>query len=270
MARWLVPGSVLLSLLTGSPVRHPADLPPILSNDNTRPAGRLHQGVLTLRLEVARGRWAPDADSGPSVPVLAVRQAGGPLQIPSPLVRVPEGTAIRLSVRNTLADSAVVFRGLQRRPGDPRDSVRVEPGATRELRFDAGTPGTYFYWASTTGSSIADRDGVDSQLSGGFIVDSAGGAPADRVFLMGIFTRPADTGTRAPALEVMTINGKSWPHTERLALPQGDSVRWRWINPTASSHPMHLHGFYYSVHARGGWAADTAYPAPPRCGRRPC
>ena len=49
----------------------------------------------------------------------------------------------------------------------------------------------------------------------------------------------------------MVINGKSWPHTERLTYPRGTSVRWRVINPTASSHPMHLHGFYFHVDSRG-------------------
>jgi FtsP/CotA-like multicopper oxidase with cupredoxin domain len=36
-------------------------------------------------------------------------------------------------------------------------------------------------------------------------------------------------------------------------------VRWRWLNATASSHPMHLHGFYYDVDTRGSAAADTSY-----------
>jgi manganese oxidase len=35
-------------------------------------------------------------------------------------------------------------------------------------------------------------------------------------------------------------------------------VRWRWVNPTDSPHPMHLHGFYFDVTHRGSWAADTA------------
>src|SRR4029453_8395095 len=59
--------------------------------------------------------------------------------------------------------------------------------------------------------------------------------------------------------ELMAINGKAWPHTEHFSFTVGDSARWRWVNPTSSSHPMHLHGFYYRVDSRGTWAADTLY-----------
>jgi FtsP/CotA-like multicopper oxidase with cupredoxin domain len=61
-----------------------------------------------------------------------------------------------------------------------------------------------------------------------------------------------------PGRFVMAINGRSWPHTERLDLSVGDSVHWRIVNGTRGRHPMHLHGFYFRVDARGSWAADTA------------
>jgi FtsP/CotA-like multicopper oxidase with cupredoxin domain len=57
----------------------------------------------------------------------------------------------------------------------------------------------------------------------------------------------------------MVINGKAWPHTETLNLTLGDSVRWHWINSSANSHPMHLHGFYFSVESRGDGREDTLY-----------
>jgi FtsP/CotA-like multicopper oxidase with cupredoxin domain len=57
----------------------------------------------------------------------------------------------------------------------------------------------------------------------------------------------------------MVINGKSWPYTERLSYQVGDTVRWRWLNPSSQPHPMHLHGFYFTVASRGSWAADTVY-----------
>ncbi|HEX2723477.1 MAG TPA: multicopper oxidase domain-containing protein, partial [Gemmatimonadaceae bacterium] len=56
-------------------------------------------------------------------------------------------------------------------------------------------------------------------------------------------------------------NGKSWPHTERFTFTVGDTVRWRWVNPTASTHPMHLHGFYYSVTSAGTMTKDEVYAA---------
>jgi FtsP/CotA-like multicopper oxidase with cupredoxin domain len=58
-----------------------------------------------------------------------------------------------------------------------------------------------------------------------------------------------------------TINGRSWPQTERLSYPVGDTVRWHVINATADLHPMHLHGFYFDVETRGDGMGDTAYAA---------
>src|ERR1019366_1769819 len=53
--------------------------------------------------------------------------------------------------------------------------------------------------------------------------------------------------------------GRPWPYSERLSYDIGDSVRWRIINATNDVHPLHLHGFYYQVNARGDVARDTSY-----------
>ena len=39
----------------------------------------------------------------------------------------------------------------------------------------------------------------------------------------------------------------------------GDTVRWRVINASQHAHPMHLHGFYFSVLGRGTSLTDTVY-----------
>src|SRR5262249_40446413 len=119
------------------------------------------------------------------------------------------------------------------------------------------------YWGTTTGKAMEDDRWIDSQLSGGFIVDSAGTAPpaTERVFVMGLWLKPADKATGDPELEFMVINGRSWPETERFEYTVGHPSRWRCLNPTSSSHPMHLHGFYYEVESRGSWRADTVYTA---------
>ena len=234
----------------------------IVANANSSPAGAFRDGVLTLHLEVGSGAWYPEAENGPSVTVQAFGEAGGPLQIPGPLIRVPEGTEIHATIHNALPDSTVVLYGLHTRPGSARDTLHVAPGASREVRFEAGAPGTYYYWGTTTGLPMEEREGVDSQLTGALIVDPAGTtSPDDRVFVIGLWFQPADfTGPKpVPEQEVMVINGKSWPHTERLTFTQGDTARWRWINASVAPHPMHLHGFYYQVGSRGSWGADTIY-----------
>ncbi len=58
---------------------------------------------------------------------------------------------------------------------------------------------------------------------------------------------------------LLVVNGRSWPHTERLSYVVGDSVQWRVINASANVHPMHLHGFYFRVDSRGDGTGDTTY-----------
>lgn len=237
------------------------------ANDNRAPAGRVQGGVLVLSLEVRRVRWRPEGAGHPSEIVEAFVEPGRPAAIPGPLIRVPAGTMLDLRLHNPLA-TPLVIHGLHTRPGAATDSVVLAPRASRRLRFSAGAPGTYFYWGSTTGADLEARHGIDSQLSGAFIVD-APGAPVptrDRVFVMGVWGMDVDSAGPKPWLprDMMVINGVSWPHTERFDYAVGDSVRWRWVNPTRDAHPMHLHGFYFGVESRGAWAADTLYTAAER------
>jgi FtsP/CotA-like multicopper oxidase with cupredoxin domain len=51
---------------------------------------------------------------------------------------------------------------------------------------------------------------------------------------------------------VCTINGRSWPNTDRVAATVRDSLGWRIINASYDAPPMHLHGFYYRVDAFSG------------------
>jgi len=236
-------------------VRHEAR---VIPNDNRAPAGSLRDGVLTLHLEAREARWYPDGEGAPSIVMQFFAEAGKEPHNPGPLIRVPAGTTIRVSVHNMLRDSTLIVYGLARRPSALDDTIQIAPGQTRERSFGAGEPGTYFYWGSTTHHAIVDRSGVDSQLHGAFIVDPAGGTPPpDRVFVLSDWAGPVDSTGNNPALR--TINGLSWPHTERLTYTAGDTIRWRWVNPSDSPHPMHLHGFYFDVTHRGSWAADTAF-----------
>ncbi len=237
----------------------------IVANQNRSPAGRLRGGVLEVELELRIGMFRPHADDGPGVVVQAFGEPGRPLQVPGPLIRVTEGTIVHATIHNTLRDSTLVLRGLHPRPATNDDTVQVAPRGTRKLRFPAGKPGTYFYWGTTTTRQPLPRQPpphwMDSQLHGALIVDSAGAPPHpdERLFVIGLWLKPADSTRGEPEREFMVINGKSWPNTERFAYTVGDTVRWRWVNPTPFGHPMHLHGFYYRVDSRGGWAADTIY-----------
>ena len=129
------------------------------------------------------------------------------------------------------------------------DALILPPDATQDVCFKAGDPGVYYYWASTTGSSLERRRPIETQLAGAFVVDRPGVATPDRVFVIGVWYKEFPFRPGSP--QVATINGKSWPYDERFTFKVGETVRWRWLNPSVSEHAMHLHGFYYQL-AGGG------------------
>lgn len=44
-----------------------------------------------------------------------------------------------------------------------------------------------------------------------------------------------------------TLNGKTYPNTERIYVHRGDSVTVNFLNKTDMDHPMHLHGHVFSL-----------------------
>lgn len=257
---------MVLGLLSGLLLIGPAACGPgapalaeVQANDNRTPAGTLRGDTLMLRLVVDRARWHPEAPDGPYADVEAFSEEGGAPQIPAPLIRVPTGTVISATVRNALPDSTIFLVGLATHPMPANDSIAVRPGETRTLAFAAGAPGTYVYGAflGTLDEAHSERETV----FGALVVDSAGAQPPDRVFVMNIWGQQVDSGTYRNAL---AINGKSFPFTEEIAAVVGDTVRWRWVNASIRDHPMHLHGFFFTVTARGSFDRDTVYDAAQR------
>jgi hypothetical protein len=244
------------SLAVGRPER-------VRINDNRRPAGTLRDGVLTVHLEARLAMWYPDGDPAPGAEVPAFAAEGGPPEIPGPLIRVPAGTEIAITVRNALPSAALTLHGLHARglPAVAADTLHVAPRTTGAVRFRLDAPGTYYYWGTTMGRVFLGRTREDAQLSGAIVVDAPERPlPGDRILLIGMW---ADTlnSEDAPVQRqlLFVVNGRSWPHTERLAYAVGDTVRWRVLNVSADVHPMHLHGFFFRVDSRGDGTSDTTY-----------
>lgn len=238
----------------------------VIPNDNRVPAGVLRAGVRQVRLEARAGGWRPDLAVDSLVTVEAFAQAGGAPSIPGPLIRERTGTEVRISVRNSLS-AVLVVHGLRAGTVTP-DTLHVAPGAVREVRFRPTAPGTYLYWGSTTGDGIDMRYRRDSQLTGAIVIDPPAGPPdpAERIFVLTLIDLFPDDTLRNPAGHdswELAINGRSWPHTERLEYGVGDTVRFRWLNGSDRSHPMHLHGFHFRVLARGDGYRDRVLPARP-------
>ena len=233
----------------------------IEANDNTRAAGTLRDGVLTISLVAGEGTWYPEAESGPGRAVYTFGESATGLRNPGPMIRVPAGTEIVAIVHNAIDGAALTIHGLHDRPA-PAQPIVIAPDDSALVRFRVTTPGTYYYWGSTRGAKrTIDRFGKETQLNGAFIVDPPGARVRDHVFVIGIEGDSADIPPNRKLIAAV-VNGRTWPHGPQMTVHTGDTVRMRWINPTDRLHPMHLHGFYFDVESRGDIAGDTIYDAP--------
>src|SRR4051812_3176605 len=82
--------------------RAPANMPRVVVNDNRHSAGTLQGKVLTVKLDARVGEWRPDGEEAPGAAVPAFAEVGQPTRIPGPLIRVPAGTEVVLSLHNAL------------------------------------------------------------------------------------------------------------------------------------------------------------------------
>lgn len=155
------------------------------------------------------------ANEAPALPILAFAERGKQPLVPGPLVRVPRGTTVILTLRNR-TDSSLVIGDLRAGVGGD-DTLQLAPGATREVRYP---------------------------LNGAIVVDEPGAAMRDHILVLNEWFLDYDDGR--PFEVVSVINGQGWPHGETMTLRQGDSTQFRVINGTALHHPLHLHGFSIS------------------------
>ena len=261
---------VTLAILAGwfSPVRrahraYVAALPEVSVNTHERAAGIRRGAVQQLSLELRRATWHPNGPTGIAIEVPVFGENGRAPQLPGPMLRVAAGTPMQIAIVNRLNERAIVY-GLHEHDGRT-DSLVLAPGDSQSVRFIAARVGTFMYWARTTTTALRLSRRDDSQLVGAFIVDSAGPAramrdPKERVLVVTSW-EDSIVNTRSPygTHQIYAINGRSWPHTERLTYTRGDTVRWRIINASQHTHPMHLHGFHFSVLGRGSFTTDTTY-----------
>ena len=247
--------SLFLVMLVGMPThgtRISPTLPVAAANDNRRPAGHMRGDTLFLDLDVRMARWFPEAADGEAIEAAIVGEVGHEPQVPAPLIRAPEGTIVVARLTNALTDSTITWRGLTSRPGN--DSITLRPGETRTAHFTVGRAGTYLYSTSAGryNPDLSERE----QGVGAFLVDRKGARADDRVFVLNIWGQQADPKTYRNAL---AINGHAWPYNERIEANRGDTLRWRIVNGTVRDHPMHLHGFFFHILARGDGQRDSTF-----------
>ena len=225
----VAPGTVADASAASLSTNAPAEI--VRPNDNRHPGGTLADGVLTLRLRASRGTWYPEGPDGPGLSIEAFGEGTASLSVPSPLIRIPEGTRIVASVKNEL-DSTLAVHGLCSKNGAACAPVVVSPGQSVDLQFDAGRAGTYHYWATSIGAPVPFRE-----MAGAFVVDPPGPRPDDRILVItewSSLTRDelirvvnADDPDQVfvslqPRIGFM-LNGLSWPNTERLRYDLGQA-----------------------------------------------
>jgi len=236
--------------------------PSVVPNDNRHALTTWRGDTLVFTLRAQHAAWKPDLNVDTSVTVQAFASDDDVPRIPGPLLRATVGSVIELRVTNAIADSTLVVRGL--RPGMPGDdTIHVRSGETRVTHFVASTPGTYLYRGRTSSDRLAPSEGRDGPLSGAIVIDPAGAVldSTERIFVITTLDVLPDTTKPEPREDLfdLAINGLSWPHTEPLAYTVGDTVRWRVLNATATPHPMHLHGFHFTMIAKGDGRTDTTF-----------
>jgi manganese oxidase len=164
--------------------------------------------------------------------------------VPGPLLRVQEGDKVRVNYTNKLPEPSVVHFHGPRIP-NAMDGVPdvtqpvVKPGETFPYEFTANPAGTYMYH-SHHNSVVQEPAGQHGLI----IIDpKPGSAEAIR-----------DAKFDRDVVQVLnefngyfTINGKAFPATEPIEVKQGERVRIRLVNLGQALHPMHLHGYHFTV-----------------------
>ena len=249
-----------------APVATPPN-PVVRANPNTESGGVLRNGVLTVNLEAKKSVWRFSPDH-PSMSVEAFSEIGKEPVMPGPFLRVPVGTLLRITVRNSLALPLTFVTPASLHGGpdrvDAMDTIVVSPGAVDTLTTSAAVAGNYVY-RGITPDGVSKVSHIGGALAGAIVVDSTAAPtrPSDRVFVIMATEDSAsracdDTTTVNPLTECRgrrffyTLNGVQWPNTDRIHATVGDSLHWRVINASSQVHPMHLHGFYYRVDALSG------------------
>jgi FtsP/CotA-like multicopper oxidase with cupredoxin domain len=204
--------------------------------------GRLINGVKVFELTSAPVRW--EVSPGQFVDAFAYNG-----QIPGPELRVKQGDRIRIVFHNALGEaSSVHFHGLT--VPNAMDGVPfltqppVQPGGTFVYTFKVvDNPGTYMYHSHE--NAVVQ---VPKGLLGSFVIEPPKRSwDQETTLVLG----DGDLG--------FTINAKGFPATSPIVAKRGSRVLIRFMNAGQLLHPMHLHGFHFTVIARDGRPVGSPY-----------
>jgi FtsP/CotA-like multicopper oxidase with cupredoxin domain len=202
----------------------------------------IKNGVKVFDLDARAVRW----ETAPNLFFDAYAYNG---QIPGPELHVRQGDRVRVVVHNHLPEATVLHLHGLTLP-NAMDGVGfltqkpIEPGQSFTYAFTVvDPPGTYMYHSHF--DALAQ---VGKGLLGAFIIDPKQKAwDVEQTMILG----DGPLG--------YTINGKSFPATSPIVAPYGSKVLVRFLNMGQLLHPMHLHGFHFSVLNEDGGPVPRPY-----------
>jgi len=184
-----------------------------------------------------------------------------------PVIEAVEGDRVRIFVTNKLiAPTTVHWHGLLLPSG--MDGVGglsqklIQPGETFMYEFPLVQHGTLMYH-----SHHDEMTQMALGLTGMFIIHprEPKGPRPDRDFALLLHEWRIEPGASRPDpnemanFNVLTINAKCFPGTQPLIVKKGDRVRIRIGNLGAMSHhPIHLHGYIFTVTETDGGVIPEA------------
>ncbi len=184
-------------------------------------------------------------------------------QVPGALLRMPEGKARSVEIRNLSPDPEVVhWHGLFL-PSDIDGAMEegtpmIAPGASTRISFNPSPPG--FRWFHT--HTFAGRNLSKAQYGGlhGFLLIEPRDNPAryDREVFLGLHDWAASLqgssdGSMNVAYEVSTVNGRMLGFGEPVRVKQGERVMIHLLNSSATDpHWIALAGHSFKVVALDG------------------
>jgi manganese oxidase len=179
---------------------------------------------------------------------------------PGPTIEAVEGDRVKIFVTNHLPEPTTVhWHGILVPNG--MDGVTglnqpcILPGETFQYEFVLKQHGTYMYHPH-----FDEITQIGMGMMGFFIIHpKEEKEQVDRDFAIFLHEWYVPPGASTPDPMVMldfnyfTFNGRIYTGTDPLVVKKGQKVRIRLANLSMDNHPIHLHGYAFSIVAEGGW-----------------
>jgi FtsP/CotA-like multicopper oxidase with cupredoxin domain len=199
-------------------------------------------GVKVFDLQAKQAKW----EVSPGVFQDAFTYNGA---VPGPQIEVHRGDHIRIVLENQLPQPTVIhFHGMT--VPNAMDGVPyitqdpVMPGGSYQYEFTVrDPPGTYMYH-----SHFNSTEQVSKGLFGAIVI-----APNHPKWDEA-YTQILDDGPLG-----YTLNGKSFPATSPMTAKLGDLVHIRLANMGEMIHPLHMHGYHFTVLQQDGQVVGKPY-----------